>query len=47
MATWLKVLTATIYGLCSEGKLAHCRVSNAVRVTPGAVNAYVEACGGP
>ena len=46
-AAWLKVSTATIYRLCSAGKLAHCRVSNAIRIPPSAVDAYVEACGGP
>ena len=47
VAAWLKVSTATVYRLCSAGKLPHCRVSNAIRIPPSAVDAYIDACGGP
>ncbi len=33
-ATVLQVSTSTIYKLCAEGKLAHVRVSNAIRIEP-------------
>ena len=46
VAAWLHVSTATIYRLCSEGKLDHCRVSNAIRIAPSAVAAYIESAGG-
>jgi excisionase family DNA binding protein len=31
-ATALQVSTSTIYKLCAEGKFAHVRVSNAIRI---------------
>jgi excisionase family DNA binding protein len=39
VAARLGVCTSTVYKLCNEGKLAHVRVSNAIRVSPEAVNA--------
>jgi excisionase family DNA binding protein len=37
VAKLLRVATSTVYKLCAEGKLAHVRVSNAIRVHPDAV----------
>ena len=34
VASRLGVSTSTIYKLCSEGRLAHVRVANAIRVAP-------------
>ena len=34
-AARLGVCTSTVYKLCAEGKLAHLRVSNAIRIAPG------------
>jgi len=34
----LGVCTSTVYKLCAQGKLAHVRVSNAVRILPGDLN---------
>ncbi len=39
VAARLGVCTSTVYKLCNEGKLAHVRVSNAIRVDPSAVEA--------
>jgi len=36
-AARLGVCTSTVYRLCAQGKLAHVRVSNAIRVPPIAV----------
>jgi excisionase family DNA binding protein len=37
VAARLGVCTSTVYKLCNEGKLAHVRVSNAIRVEPRAL----------
>jgi len=37
VAKRLRVCPSTVYKLCAEGKLAHVRVSNAIRVLPGEV----------
>jgi excisionase family DNA binding protein len=42
VATALHIATSTVYQLCAEGKLVHVRVSNAIRVTPGAVAEYLR-----
>lgn len=47
VSAWLTVSTATVYRLCASGRLPHCRVSNAIRIAPASVVAYVESCGGP
>jgi excisionase family DNA binding protein len=36
-AALLGVSTSTVYKLCAQGKLAHVRVSNAIRIAPGVV----------
>ena len=42
VASRLRVTPSTIYKLCNEGKLAHCRVSNALRVVEESVAVYVN-----
>jgi excisionase family DNA binding protein len=42
IAMVLHVATSTVYQLCAGGKLAHVRVSNAIRLAPGAVAEYVR-----
>jgi excisionase family DNA binding protein len=39
----LGVCTATVYALCDAGALAHVRVTNAVRVAPEDLAAFVRA----
>ena len=41
VAARLSVSRATVYKLCSSGKLAHVRIGNAIRVQPEALAAYV------
>jgi excisionase family DNA binding protein len=38
----LGVCTATVYALCARGALPHVRMLNAIRVTPGDLEAFVE-----
>jgi excisionase family DNA binding protein len=40
VAAKLSVSTATVYGLCKRGQLAHIRVSNAIRVAPQDVASF-------
>lgn len=42
VAARLSVSTATVYAIVERGELAHVRVSNAIRVTPEALAAYLE-----
>ncbi|MFT3843370.1 MAG: helix-turn-helix domain-containing protein [Myxococcaceae bacterium] len=42
LAGRLRVSTATIYMLIERGELQHVRVSNAIRVTPEALAAYLS-----
>lgn len=39
VAARLGVCTSTVYKLCNGGRLAHVRVSNAIRVEPSALEA--------
>jgi excisionase family DNA binding protein len=41
VAERLGVCTATVYLLVDRGELAHVRVSNAIRVAPGDLSAYI------
>jgi excisionase family DNA binding protein len=41
VASALKVATSTVYKLCAEGKLAHTRVSNAIRISGGEVARFI------
>ena len=42
VAELLSMSTATVYKLCEQGKLAHVRVLNAIRVAPMDLLAFVE-----
>jgi excisionase family DNA binding protein len=41
VARLLGVSTATVYRLCEEGRLAHVRVGNAIRVRPADLEAFM------
>jgi excisionase family DNA binding protein len=41
VAGYLGVTTATVYGLCGEGRLAHVRILNVIRVAPGDLDAFL------
>jgi len=41
VAARLAVSTATVYKLCERGDLVHARISNAIRVPPDALAAYI------
>ncbi len=42
VAAFLRVSTRTVYVLCDEGKLAHVRIANAIRVEPATLAAFVS-----
>ena len=42
VAERLGVTTATVYGLCADGRLAHVRILNTIRVVPGDLAAFIE-----
>jgi excisionase family DNA binding protein len=42
VAALLGVCAATVYGLCAEGRIAHVRVSNAIRVAEEDLAAFIE-----
>jgi excisionase family DNA binding protein len=35
VAAFLRVSTRTVYAMCAQGRLAHVRVMNAIRIAPG------------
>jgi excisionase family DNA binding protein len=41
VAARLRVRPATVYRLCEHGELVHVRVSNAIRVRPEALEAFL------
>jgi len=41
VAARLAVSTATVYSLCERGQLRHVRVSNAIRVEPAELDAFI------
>jgi excisionase family DNA binding protein len=43
VAQRLRVRSATVYRLCERGELPHLRVSNAIRVRPEGVDAFLAA----
>jgi excisionase family DNA binding protein len=45
VAERLAVSTATVYALCERGALLHLRVSNAIRIRPDDLEAFIS--GGP
>jgi excisionase family DNA binding protein len=42
-AEQLGLCTATVYGLCADGSLAHIRILNAIRIAPADLAAFVAA----
>ena len=42
-AEQLGLCTATVYGLCAEGALAHIRILNAIRIAPADLAAFIAA----
>jgi excisionase family DNA binding protein len=42
VAERLSVSTATIYTLCERGELAHVRISNAIRIEPAGLEAFIS-----
>jgi len=40
----LGIATATVYGLCADGRLAHVRILNVIRIAPSDLEAFVESC---
>ena len=41
VAERLAVCTATVYALCERGEIQHLRVSNAIRVCPADLEAFI------
>jgi excisionase family DNA binding protein len=46
VAAHLRVSTRTVYALCEQGRLAHVRIMNAIRVEPAALVAFLAAQAG-
>jgi excisionase family DNA binding protein len=44
VARRLGVATATVYGLCADGRLTHVRILNLIRIAPSDLAAFVESC---
>jgi excisionase family DNA binding protein len=44
VAQQLGMSTASVYGLCADGRLPHIRILNAIRVAPADVAAFVASC---
>ena len=47
VARELGIATATVYGLCAEGRLTHVRILNVIRVARSDLEAFVATCRGP
>jgi excisionase family DNA binding protein len=41
VARWLAVSSATVYTLCERGQLGYIRISNAIRVEPAEIEAFI------
>ena len=41
VAAQLGIATATVYGLCADGRLAHVRVLSVIRIAPSDLAAFV------
>jgi excisionase family DNA binding protein len=41
VAEHLGVTTATVYGLCAHGQLAHVRILNVIRIGPGDLSEFI------
>jgi excisionase family DNA binding protein len=42
VARFLRVSTRTVYAMCAQGRLAHVRVMNAIRIDPAAIAPFVS-----
>jgi excisionase family DNA binding protein len=42
VASRLGLSTATVYTLCHQGELPHIRISNAIRIAPADVEAFLS-----
>jgi excisionase family DNA binding protein len=47
VAERLGVATATVYGLCADGRLAHVRILNVIRIAPSDLSAFIDSCRSP
>jgi len=43
VAEQLGIATATVYGLCADGRLAHVRVLSVIRIAPSDLAVFIEA----
>ena len=43
----LAVTTATVYGLCASGRLAHIRILNVIRIALADLSAFIQSCRSP
>ena len=41
VAEQLGIATATVYGLCADGRLAHVRILNVIRIAPSDLGAFI------
>jgi excisionase family DNA binding protein len=44
VAERLRVSTATVYGLCADGRLPHARILNVIRVAPADLVSFIASC---
>lgn len=44
VAEHLGVTTATVYGLCAHGRLAHVRILNVIRIAPSDLFEFIASC---
>jgi excisionase family DNA binding protein len=44
VAEHLGVTTATLYGLCADGRLAHVRILNVIRIAPSDLSEFIVSC---
>jgi excisionase family DNA binding protein len=44
VAEHLGVTTATVYGLCAHGQLAHVRILNVIRIAPTDLSEFIASC---
>ncbi len=44
VAEHLGVTTATVYGLCAHGRLAHVRILNVIRIAPSDLSEFITSC---
>jgi len=42
VAECLAVCTATVYALCERGEIRHLRISNAIRIHPDDLEAFIQ-----